>query len=91
MNKTKQILFHILVLCILCNAIYFAISWISPPVPMTAEASLPGGACTAFCLNNGDHCVFGPVWVSGLPAQPAKETPNSESAMTDLCIWRSTS
>ena len=59
MNKTKQILFHILILCILGNAIYFTISWISPPVPMTAEASIPGGACTAFCLNNGDQCVFG--------------------------------
>lgn len=77
MTKTRQVLFPILALCVLGAAIFLTMAWISPPVPLPAEAPAavfsaemhslalgtiladPRGACTSFCLDNGDHCVFG--------------------------------
>ena len=59
MTNTQQNIFSVLAFCILCGVIYLTLALISPPVLMIAEASLPGGACTAFCLDNGNGCVFG--------------------------------
>jgi choloylglycine hydrolase len=56
---SKQIFFPILALCILGVVLYFTITSITPPASLPTEATHPGGACTAFCLDNGNGCVFG--------------------------------
>ncbi|MBM3134720.1 MAG: linear amide C-N hydrolase [Chloroflexi bacterium] len=59
MNKTIQVLFPILALCLLGGVILLSMALISTQTPLPAEAPVLRRTCTAFCLDNGDRCVFG--------------------------------
>jgi penicillin V acylase-like amidase (Ntn superfamily) len=50
-----------ILLCLLALIGYAlpAISLASAQVGLTPLQSITAGACTSFCLDNGDHCVFG--------------------------------
>jgi len=55
----KHIVVPILTLCVLGGIIYLTIALLSPPDQFPTREPLLDGACTALCLDNGDHCVFG--------------------------------
>jgi len=55
----KQIVVPILTLCVISGIVYLTIALISPPVQLSTREPPQDGACTALCLDDGDHCVFG--------------------------------
>jgi hypothetical protein len=50
----KRILIPILTLCVLGGIVYLTVALISPAVQLPIQEPLLDGACTAFCLDNGD-------------------------------------